>query len=186
MLLQQCHFSPLYPSLPCTPLPPSFFSLVHVHGSYICSLASPFLILFLTSPCVFCTYLCFLFPVPFPPFFPLLLPTDNTPCDLYFCESVPVLVVCLVHFCFQVQLLIVVCCHFLKRFYLFIFRQKGREGERKGEKHQWVVASHVPSPTGDLAHNPGVCPGWESNQRPFGSQVGAQYAKPHQPGLLSF
>ena len=24
------------------------------------------------------------------------------------------------------------------------FRQRGREGERKGEKHQCVVASHVP------------------------------------------
>ena len=30
------------------------------------------------------------------------------------------------------------------------------------EKHP-PVASHTPS-AGDLAHNPGVCPGWESNQ----------------------
>ena len=42
---------------------------------------------------------------------------------------------------------------FLKRFYLFIFREKGREGETEGEKHQHVVASHVPL-TGDLACNP--------------------------------
>ena len=54
------------------------------------------------------------------------------------------------------------------RFYLFIFRQKGREGEREGEKHQCVVASYVP-PTGDLARNPGMCPDWESNQQPLGS-----------------
>ena len=27
---------------------------------------------------------------------------------------------------------------------LFIFRQRGMEGEREGEKHQCVVASHVP------------------------------------------
>ena len=27
-----------------------------------------------------------------------------------------------------------------KRFYLFIFREQGREGEREGEKHQCVVA----------------------------------------------
>ena len=27
-----------------------------------------------------------------------------------------------------------------KRFYLFIFRERGKEGEREGEKHQWVVA----------------------------------------------
>ena len=45
---------------------------------------------------------------------------------------------------------------FLKR-YLFIFRERGREGERGGEKHLCVVASHV-SPTGDLAHNPGHMP----------------------------
>ena len=31
------------------------------------------------------------------------------------------------------------------------------EGEREGEKHQCVVASHVP-PTGDLAYNLGMCP----------------------------
>ena len=37
------------------------------------------------------------------------------------------------------------------------------------EKHQSVVASHM-APTGDLAHNPGMCPDWELNQRPFGSQ----------------
>ena len=40
-------------------------------------------------------------------------------------------------------------CNFLKRFYLFIFRERRREGEREGEKHQCVVAFHTPS-TGDL------------------------------------
>ena len=34
--------------------------------------------------------------------------------------------------------------YFLNRFYLFIFRHTGREGEREGEKHQCVVASHTP------------------------------------------
>ena len=52
-----------------------------------------------------------------------------------------------------------------------MFRQRGREGERKGEKHQCVVASHAPL-TGDLAYNPGMCPDWELNQQPFGSQAG--------------
>ena len=65
--------------------------------------------------------------------------------------------------------------------YLFIFRERGREGEREGEKRQCVVASHVP-PTKDLAYNPGMCPDWESNQRPFGSQARAQSTEPHQPG----
>ena len=33
---------------------------------------------------------------------------------------------------------------------LFIFREREREGEREGEKHQCVVASHMPV-TEDLA-----------------------------------
>ena len=32
-------------------------------------------------------------------------------------------------------------CVFFKRFYLFIFRERRKEGEREGEKHQCVVAS---------------------------------------------
>ena len=59
---------------------------------------------------------------------------------------------------------------FLKRFYLFIFGEKGRERQREGEKHQCVVASHTP-PIGDLPHNPGMCPDWESNRQPFASQA---------------
>ena len=70
--------------------------------------------------------------------------------------------------------------HFLKRFYLFIFREKGREGER--EKYQCVIASRM-SPTGDLACNPGMCPNQKLNWRPFTSQSGAQSTEPHQPGL---
>ena len=58
-----------------------------------------------------------------------------------------------------------------------------REGER-GEKHQCVVASRM-SPSGDLAHNPGMCPDWESNRGPFGSQDGTQSTEPHQPGQQS-
>ena len=66
-------------------------------------------------------------------------------------------------------------------FYLFIFRQREREGEREAEKHQCVFASRV-SPTGDLAHNPGMCPDWEINGHPFGPQAGAQSTELHQPG----
>ena len=99
-------FSPLYSSLPCTQpptrIPPP---LVHVHGSHILSsLASPFPILFLPSPCPFSTdYLCYLFPVPFPPLSHSHSPADNPPCDLNFCGSVPVLVG-LVCFCFYIFL----------------------------------------------------------------------------------
>ena len=66
---------------------------------------------------------------------------------------------------------------FVKIFYLFIFRERGREGE----KHQCVVASHAP-PTADLACTPGMRPDWETNQRPLGSQAGTQSTEPHQPG----
>ena len=72
--------------------------------------------------------------------------------------------------------------YFLKDFIYFIFTQRGREGEKEGEKHQCVVASHVPH-TGDLACNPGMCSEWELNQRPFGLQAGTQSTDPHQPGL---
>ena len=48
-----------------------------------------------------------------------------------------------------------------------------------------MVASRTP-PTGDLACNPGLCPDWESNWQPFGSQAGPQPTEPHHPGLLLF
>ena len=65
------------------------------------------------------------------------------------------------------------------RLYLFLERGEGREKE--GEKHQCVFASRVP-PTGDLACNPGMCPDWESNWRPFGLQAGTQSTEPQQTG----
>ena len=37
-------------------------------------------------------------------------------------------------------------------------------------------------PTGDLAHNTGMCPDWESNQQPFGPQAGAQNTEPYLSG----
>ena len=50
---------------------------------------------------------------------------------------------------------------FLKILFIY-FQRGGREGEREGEKHQCVVASRAP-PTGNLAHNSGICPDWELN-----------------------
>ena len=73
---------------------------------------------------------------------------------------------------------------FKRRFYLFIFKQKGKEGEREGEE-SICGCSHVPL-TGDLAHHPGMCPDWELNWRPLGSQAGAQFTEPHLPGLYYF
>ena len=74
-------------------------------------------------------------------------------------------------------------CVFLKRFYLFTFRERGREGEREGEKHQCIAAPRVP-PIGFLGCNTGLSPDWQSNQRNFGLQAGTQSTEPQQPGLF--
>ena len=70
---------------------------------------------------------------------------------------------------------------FKKIVYLFIFKQSGKVGERRREIS--VCGCLSPVPTGDLAHNPGMCPDWESNQWPFGSQASTQSTDPHQPGV---
>ena len=70
---------------------------------------------------------------------------------------------------------------------MFIFRERGREEEREGEKHprerdiSISCLSHIP--TGDLACNPGMCPDWELNQQPLSLQAGTQFTESHQPGL---
>ena len=51
--------------------------------------------------------------------------------------------------------------------FIYLFLERGREGEREVEKHQCAVAPHTP-PTGDLARHPGMCPDWESNKQTFG------------------
>ena len=71
---------------------------------------------------------------------------------------------------------------FFKKDFIYLFLERGEGREKEGEKHQCVVASRV-SPTWDLALNPGMCPDWESNQRPPGLQAGIQSTEPHQPGL---
>ena len=67
---------------------------------------------------------------------------------------------------------------------LFMLRDRGREGESERERNinvqeiHWSVAFRMP-PTGDLAHHPGMCSDWESNQRPFGLQASTQSTEPH-------
>ena len=68
---------------------------------------------------------------------------------------------------------------FFFRFYLFIFRERGSEGEREGQKHQCVVASRT-TPTGDLAHNPHV-PWLGIQPATLWFTACAQSTKPHQP-----
>ena len=75
---------------------------------------------------------------------------------------------------------------FFKWHYLFIFRERGREGEREKEKYQGVAASHAPpsTPTRDPARNWGMCPDWGLSQRHFGLQAGTQSTETHQPEQL--
>ena len=75
--------------------------------------------------------------------------------------------------CFNVDL-------FFPLFYFFIYRGKG--GWREGEEHQSVVASRAPL-LGTWPATPGMCPAWESGQRPFGSKADAQSTEPHQADL---
>ena len=102
MLLQLSHFHPFSQLHPTHPLPPTFPPYSSSPWVIlISSLASTFPTLFLPSPCLFSTYhLCYLFSLPFPPLSPSHSPIDSPPCDLHFCGSVSVLVVCLVLFWF--------------------------------------------------------------------------------------
>ena len=74
---------------------------------------------------------------------------------------------------------------FLDFIYLFLESGKGREKEREKNIHVWEkhpsIASRMP-PTGNPARNPSMCPDWESNQWPFGSQASTQSTESHQPG----
>ena len=102
MILQLSHFILLF--IPLCPIPPFLSSFPHLSSCpwviHISSLASPFLILFLTSPCLFCTYhLCYLFPVPFLPLSPSHCPADNPPCDFHFCSCSSCLLCCFFQVC---------------------------------------------------------------------------------------
>ena len=74
----------------------------------------------------------------------------------------------------------------LLRFYLFIFREKGRERHREEEKYQFVRETSIgclsQAPTRDMAHNPGMCPDWESNRQLLGLQDGGPPTEPHWSG----
>ena len=58
-----------------------------------------------------------------------------------------------------------------KNIEVYLFREREREEWREKERQRninvWLPLQHPP--TGDLAHDPGMCPDRESNQQPFGS-----------------
>ena len=114
--------SPLHPAPPTTSISPFTSCPWDVHTS---SLASALPILFLTSPCQFCTYnLYFLFFVPFSPISLLPFPADNPPCDLHL--LILFLFSCLLYLCFcfcfvlgsVVSLLSFYCSYFRSSFFV--------------------------------------------------------------------
>ena len=61
--------------------------------------------------------------------------------------------------------------------YLLLQRREEKEKGRETSVCDRDCTSRTP-PTRNLAHNPAVCPEWESNQRRFGSWAGAQSTEP--------
>ena len=66
------------------------------------------------------------------------------------------------------------------KIYVFTFRERVREGEKEGEKHQ-SVASHASAE--DLAHNIGMCPDQKSNPQTFALWKDTKPTEPHWSGL---
>ena len=79
-----------------------------------------------------------------------------------------------------------ILCHFkfFNRFYFFIFRDRGREGDGEGDKHWCGREILINCPLN--ACNPGMCPDLALNWWPFGLWGDAQSIDPHQPWPLSF
>ena len=88
------HLCPAHPLLSALPCLSSCPWVIHLSSP-----ASPFPVLFLTSPYFVSTIYASYFLYLFPQFSPLPLHANNPPCGLHFCDPVPVLVVCLVCFC---------------------------------------------------------------------------------------
>ena len=72
-----------------------------------------------------------------------------------------------------------------KRFYLFVFRE-GEGREKELEKHWCVRDTSIGRLSQDPNRNPGMCPHWELNQRPFDSQAGTQLSEPLQARVNVF
>ena len=72
---------------------------------------------------------------------------------------------------------------FLQILFIYFWRGEGREKERKKNINVWSPLKR--SLLGNLAHNPGMCPDWERNPRPFAFQARAQSTELHQLGLFS-
>ena len=160
MLLQLSQFFPF-----CFPPPSTPLSLrqSHHHCScplvmYMSSLATPFPILYFTSPWLFCDYLFVLFN---PLTSSLIFPHPTSIWQPSKCSLYPWFWIC--SFC-------LVC-------------SEGKEGRMRGRKISMCgCLSHIPYWGPPLK----LGPNWELNWQPFGLQAGAQSTEPYQPRLLLF
>ena len=84
-----------------------------------------------------------------------------------------------------VQLIIVFIFFLFKKILFVYLRQRRREGERGGEKHQCVAAFHAP-PTGDLTWS--TPQAWALTRNQTGNPLVCRLVltELHQPGLFSF
>ena len=73
--------------------------------------------------------------------------------------------------------------HLFKKYFIYLFWEKGEGREKEGEKHQCVVASCTP-PSRGLAGNPSMCLDWELNLWAFGLLASTQSTEPQQPALI--
>ena len=69
------------------------------------------------------------------------------------------------------------------KFYLFIFRERGRKEEKHQCERETLIGclSHTPK-MGSWPTTPGMCPDQELNQQPFSLWHDAQPTEPHQSG----
>ena len=72
---------------------------------------------------------------------------------------------------------------FFKRFYLFLETGEGRR--KRGRETSIGGLLHAPPLLGTRPHNPGTCPDWESNWRPFSSQASTPSTEPHHQGGIT-